>query len=172
MQNLDEQLIQACKIQGTGLNLNKIENLLENGASIDARDNEGRSLLHIMVENQNPNSMSLIDFLLEKGANIHAKDIEGKKPYEISRLSSLNQSSKRNMIYLRKIIDQHKMIKEQKNGQQFEKILEILENQSNTIKNMQEQIIQLNQKLQTQQHQSSEQDVSQKHPTHTKQNFF
>lgn len=166
MQNLGEQLMQVCRIQGTGLNLNKIEDLLEKGADIDTRDNEGRSLLHIMVENQNPNSIMLIDFLLKKGANIHAKDIEGKKPYEISKYSSLNQSSKRNMVHLRKIADEHKMIKEQKNGQQFEKILEILENQNNTIKNMQEKIMQLNRQLQ-----STEQNAEIINSTYT-QKFF
>ncbi len=58
-------------------NINKARSLISKGASVNAKDNEGRTPLFYAVENGH---ILMLDFLVAKGADIDAKDAAGDTP--------------------------------------------------------------------------------------------
>ncbi len=64
------------------LRLQLIELLIDAGASIEARDSEGRTPLHTAVEASR--SATVVEALLDSGANINATDDAGRTPLHIA----------------------------------------------------------------------------------------
>jgi ankyrin repeat protein len=58
--------------------------LLEHGANIGAKSNEGRTPLHFAVVNQVGPRIEVVRVLLEHGANVGAEDNEGSTAFQIA----------------------------------------------------------------------------------------
>ena len=56
------------------LNLNIIESLLKQGANVNARDNEGNTILHLAVDYPSLKLKELVDLLCQYGADISARN--------------------------------------------------------------------------------------------------
>ncbi len=61
-----------------------VKDLLEKGANINVKDDQGKTPLHIIVSTSK-NKKEIVELLLEKGAKINAKDNEGKTPLDLAQ---------------------------------------------------------------------------------------
>lgn len=71
--DLDNKLIEAAE-HG---NVRKLLKYLNNGANVNARDEDSSTALHYAADKKNP---VLVKILLERGADVHAQDTEGRTP--------------------------------------------------------------------------------------------
>jgi uncharacterized protein len=60
-----------------------VEILVENGASLDARDSGGGSPLHTAAEH--PELIDVMEKLLQLGADVNARDTGGRTPLDVAR---------------------------------------------------------------------------------------
>jgi ankyrin repeat protein len=58
-------------------NLNKVRELIKNGADVNAKDQWDRTLLHW---SSNCGHFKIAKYLVEKGADVNARDIDGETP--------------------------------------------------------------------------------------------
>jgi ankyrin repeat protein len=67
-------------------NITWIQLLLENGADINARDRDGKTVLHHAIEDryQRCNTIPVIEYLLQSGADINAQDEKGFTPLMVA----------------------------------------------------------------------------------------
>jgi ankyrin repeat protein len=70
---MTEQLIKAAR---SG-NLNRVKELLNRGAKINAKDNNGYQAIHWATRQRH---LPVVKELLNRGANIHARDNRGRNP--------------------------------------------------------------------------------------------
>ncbi|MGL5029329.1 MAG: ankyrin repeat domain-containing protein [Wolbachia pipientis] len=71
--DLNEQLLAAVQ----GEDFRKVKDLVSRGASLDAKDKEGKIPLHFAAQE---GSLGMVQFFLDRGANIRAKDMYGWTP--------------------------------------------------------------------------------------------
>ncbi len=62
---------------GIFFNMNKIKRLIEEGADVNAKDDNGDLPLHYAVRNDN---RDLVELLIEEGADVNTKDKDGQSP--------------------------------------------------------------------------------------------
>ncbi|MGL9761743.1 MAG: ankyrin repeat domain-containing protein [Wolbachia sp.] len=74
---LDEKLLSAVKND----DLNEVEDLVGQGASLKAKDSNNSTLLHYASCNIN---LKVVEYLIEKGADLKAKDSNGKTPLDLA----------------------------------------------------------------------------------------
>lgn len=63
-----------------------IDVMLANGADVDLRDGEGRTLLHLAFDGQVPEDADharIVEHLISQGADVHALDFEGNTPLHV-----------------------------------------------------------------------------------------
>ena len=71
MREIDEMLLIACKFG----DLEKVKQLLENGADVNAGDKDDRTALMFAAGNGHK---EVVELLIENGADVNAKNIMGK----------------------------------------------------------------------------------------------
>ena len=75
---LDEELLEAAERGDAGM----VRELLERGADMNAKDENGWTMLHHAAY---ANSLNAVRLLLERGADTSVKDDEGRTPLDIAR---------------------------------------------------------------------------------------
>ncbi len=158
MQNREEALLKLCSDNyalDKQNNMQKIKDFISGGVNIDCRDITGKTPLHLAVENTNTNSKELVIFLLNNGANYKAKDLMGKQPHETRTKG--NGSWNKEAVIVLEFSDKREQEKEkslvENSKSQLDligKMLKTIEEQNHSISDMKRQIIELNQKLQSQ----------------------
>ncbi|MFP3022610.1 MAG: ankyrin repeat domain-containing protein, partial [Wolbachia sp.] len=78
-------------------NLNIVKLLVNNGADINAKDNEGWTSLHWAVQ---LGSLNVVKYLVEKGADVNALTADGRAPLDIAKekFRGLSENEERNDI--------------------------------------------------------------------------
>ena len=74
----DESLIEAAK-RG---DLDEVKRLIENGADVNIKDNDGDTPLHYAASGGH---LDVVKFLVENGADVNAKDKYGRTPLDVAK---------------------------------------------------------------------------------------
>ncbi|MBV2146268.1 MAG: ankyrin repeat domain-containing protein, partial [Wolbachia endosymbiont of Pissodes strobi] len=75
--DLNEKLLSAVKSS----DLNKVEDLISQGAILEVKDSNGNTLLHYASQN---NHLEVVEYLIKKGASLKAKNKDGETPLELA----------------------------------------------------------------------------------------
>jgi ankyrin repeat protein len=167
MPTINEELIAACRISGTGFNLQKVMDLLYQGADINTRDYNGDTPLHLAVANQNPMSKELIVLLISSGANYKIKNTSGKLAHE--SVYTITSVTRRNILLFCSLVDQAEWNKEQQALEIQKSILSNMQEQTKLLAEMKNQIEQLKGELQQVKNQVENKESSKQNST---QGFF
>ena len=73
---------------GIFFNMNKINRLIEEGADVNAKDDNGYLPLHYAVRNDN---IDLVELLIEEGADVNAKDDWGRTPLHWAKSEEITE---------------------------------------------------------------------------------
>lgn len=69
-----------CALLSVNRNRNLIEQLIDKGADVNFRSEDGETLLHLIVRSGGKDSLELADLLITKGAQVNAKDYNSNTP--------------------------------------------------------------------------------------------
>ncbi|QJT94912.1 ankyrin repeat domain-containing protein [Wolbachia endosymbiont of Diaphorina citri] len=75
------QLDQGLLINARDGNLDKVKDLIAQGADLETKDNNGNTALHNACSNGH---LKVVEYLIEKGASLKAKNKEGKTPLDLA----------------------------------------------------------------------------------------
>ena len=77
-----------CK-EGTNPRIEAFQELLDAGSDVNARDNQGRTALHVMVvdhySDKEGNNLKAASLLLARGIDVSAQDVNGKTAADLLR---------------------------------------------------------------------------------------
>jgi len=90
---LTQELIKEMNKELHNIDMSKVQDLIERGADVRAKDNRGETPLHFASWY---NSIEIAKFLIERGADVRAKNNGGRTP--------LHWASKRNHIEIAKLL--------------------------------------------------------------------
>ncbi len=76
-----EQIVETFNIN----NVEVAKYLIEKGADINTKDNNGWTPLHLATTNPNVEVVKYVEYLVEKGADIHAKTNDGKTALDLAK---------------------------------------------------------------------------------------
>ncbi|WP_341811169.1 ankyrin repeat domain-containing protein [Wolbachia endosymbiont (group A) of Oxytorus armatus] len=74
---LDKKLLSAVK----NGDLNKVEDFISQGTSLEVKDSNGNTLLHYASQNDH---LEVVEYLIKKGASLKAKNKDGKTPLDLA----------------------------------------------------------------------------------------
>ncbi|WP_353283954.1 ankyrin repeat domain-containing protein [Wolbachia endosymbiont (group A) of Lypha dubia] len=74
---LDKKLLSAVK----NGDLNKVEDFISQGSSLEVKDSNGNTLLHYASQNDH---LEVVEYLVKKGASLKAKNKDGKTPLDLA----------------------------------------------------------------------------------------
>ncbi len=75
--DLNEKLLSAVK----NGDLNKVEDLISQGTSLEVKDSNGNTLLHYASQKDH---LEVVEYLIKKGASLKAKNKDGETPLELA----------------------------------------------------------------------------------------
>ncbi len=114
--SLNRELLTAVR----GGDLNKVKDFIGRGASLDAKDEYGRTLLHWASWNGN---LDAVKYLIGEGASIQAEDRDGKTPLDIA----IDQRHDSVAVYLQQTqLDLNKQLLVAVRGNDFNKVKDLV----------------------------------------------
>ncbi len=114
--SLNRELLTAVR----GGDLNKVKDFIGRGASLDAKDEYGRTLLHWASWNGN---LDAVKYLIGEGASIQAEDRDGKTPLDIA----IDQRHDSVAVYLQQTqLDLNKQLLFAVRGNDFNKVKDLV----------------------------------------------